>query len=119
MGGGPIERLIVEVDVLVVDDRPLLVPHDVVAVQAIAILVEIVLAFGARIFLDRENCLADFRWLRSAGLVDRHGQDGDGIIGPGALVVGRGLVGIAIGLAKGFRSFAGIFRVVRHAVGAV
>src|SRR4051812_41925766 len=72
---GPFGRSIVEVDVLVVDDRPLLVPHDVVAVQTVAILVEIVFAFGAGMFLDRQNSLADFRRLRGAGLVDRHGQD--------------------------------------------
>ena len=47
----PATRSIVEVDMLVVDDRPLLVPYDVVAVQTVAILVEIILAFRARKFL--------------------------------------------------------------------
>src|SRR3981081_2402756 len=48
---GPATRSIVEVDVLVVNDRPLLVPHDVVAVQTVAVLVEIILAFRAGKFL--------------------------------------------------------------------
>src|SRR3954452_19435667 len=86
---GPIGRSIVEVNMLVVDDGALLVPDDVVAVQPVAILVEIIFALRAGIFLDRQNSLADFRRLRGTGLVDRHGQDGDCVIGPGALVVGR------------------------------
>src|SRR5947199_10643591 len=76
-GRRPIGRSIVEVDMLVVDDGALLVPDDVVTMQAIAILIEIVLAFGAWIFLDRQNRLADFRRLRGASLVDRHSEDGD------------------------------------------
>src|SRR4030088_1081313 len=91
-------RSIVEVDVLVVNDRPLLVPHDVIAVQTVAVLVEIVLAFGARGLLGGQERLADFAGVGRAGLVDRRRQDGNGIVGPGALVIRRCLVGVAIGL---------------------
>src|SRR5487761_1944204 len=104
---------------LVVDDGALLVLHDVVAVQAVAILVKIILAFRTWKFFQRENGLADFCRIGRAGLVDRRRQDGDRIVGPGALVIRRGLVGSAIGLAESLRSLAGIFRIVGHAVGAV
>src|SRR5260370_3116928 len=107
----PATRSIVEVDMLVVDDRPLLVPHDVVAVQTVAVLVEIIFAFCASGFLGGKDRLADFSGIGRAGLFDRRRQDGDGIVGPGALVIGSGLVGLAIGLAEGLRSLAGIFRV--------
>ncbi len=53
----PIARSIVEVDVLVEDDVALVVLHDVVAVQAVAVLVEIIFALGAREFLGRPGSL--------------------------------------------------------------
>src|SRR5260370_35168400 len=96
---GPATRSIVEVDMLVVDDRPLLVPHDVVAVQTVAVLVEIIFAFCASGFLGGKDRLADFSGIGRAGLFDRRRKDGEGIVGPAALVVGSGLVGLAIGLA--------------------
>src|ERR1700728_3266100 len=65
---GPATRSIVEVDVLVVDDGALLVPHDVVAVQAVAIGVEIIFAFGAGDFFQAENRFADFVGIGRAGL---------------------------------------------------
>src|ERR1700722_15230799 len=111
-------RSIVEVDVLVVDDRALFVSHDVVAVQAIAILVEVIFAFRTGEFFGAKDGLADFRRIGRAGLVDRGRQDGDGIVGPRTLVVRRGLVGVAIGLAEALRGVAGVFRIVRHAIGA-
>src|ERR1700693_4257864 len=109
-------RSIVEVDMLVVDDGPLLVPHDIVAVQAVAVLVKIILALRTRKLFQRENRLADFCGIGRAGLVDRRRKDGDGIVGPGALVIRRGLVGIAIGFAESLRSLAGIFGVVGHTI---
>src|ERR1700736_1153246 len=115
---GPATRSIVEVDMLVVNDRPLLVLHDVVAVQTVAVLIEIVFAFRAGHFLGGKDRLADFPGIGRAGLVDRRRQDGNGIVRPGALVIRRGLVGVAIGLAEGLRSLAGIFRVVRNPIGA-
>src|SRR5664279_1770597 len=103
---------------LVVNDRALLVPHHIVAVQAVAIGIEIVFAFGAGVFLDRQNGLTDFGRVGRTGLVDRRRQDGDGIVGPGALVIRRGLVGFAIGGAERLRGGAGIFGVVRHSISA-
>src|SRR5436309_30103 len=104
---GPATRSVVEIDMLVVDDRALLVPHDIVAVQTIAVLVEIIFAFGAGVFLHRENGFTDLGRVGGAGFVDRRGEDGDGVIGPGALVIGCELVGVAIGLAESLRRFAG------------
>src|SRR5580692_993579 len=96
-------RSIVEVDVLVVDDRALFVSHDVVAMQTVAILVEIIFAFRTGIFFQRENGFTDLAGVGRAGLVDRRRQDGDGVVRPGALVVRRGLVGVAIGFAEALR----------------
>src|ERR1700722_18766612 len=67
----PATRLIVEVDMFVVDDGALLIPHDVITMQAVAVLVEIVFAFCAGIFFAGENGLADFCRIGRAGLVDR------------------------------------------------
>src|SRR5258708_38523174 len=47
---GPAARSIVKVDMLVVDDGALFVSHDVVAMQTVAILVEIIFALRAGIF---------------------------------------------------------------------
>src|SRR6266852_4876758 len=107
-GGTDNARSIVEVDMLVVDDGALLVLHDVVAVQAVAVLVKIILAFRAGIFFYSENGVPDFCRIGRAGLVDRRGQNGDGVIGPRALGIRRGLVGLALGFAEGLRSLVGI-----------
>src|SRR3979411_3253304 len=101
-GGADNAGSVVEVDMLVENDGPLLVLHDVVAVQAVAVLVEIVFAFGAAALFGGNERLAHFGRIGRAGLVDRRRQDGEGIIGPRALVIRRGLVGFAIGLAEGF-----------------
>src|SRR3984957_16581180 len=85
---------IVEFDMLVVDDRALLVPHDVVAVQAITILVEIILALSSRKLLGRQDSLADLAGIGRASLVDRRRQHRDGIVGPAALVIRREFVGV-------------------------
>src|SRR5271169_2506492 len=69
-GAGPLARSIVELDMLVEDDGPLFVPHDVVTVQTVAVLVEIIFAFGTREFFQRKNGLADFSWVVRARLVD-------------------------------------------------
>src|SRR6201998_1116276 len=105
-------RSIVELDMLVEDDRPLLIPHDVVTVQTIAILVKIIFAFGAGEFFQRKNGLANFYGIGRTGLVDRRRKDGDGIEGPGALDVGRSLVGLAIGFAASPRRIARLLGVV-------
>src|SRR6187402_2310913 len=110
---------VVELDVLVELDRTLLVLHDVVAVQTVAVLVEIVFALGARELLDREDGFADLGRLGRAGLVDGRRQDVDGVEGPGALVVGRDLDGIAVDLAERLRALAGILGIVGNAIGIV
>src|SRR6267143_5570867 len=84
-GGADNAGSIVEVDMLVVNDGSLLIPHDVVAVQTVAILIKIILAFRTGILFYGENGLTDFRWIGLSGLVDRSRQDGDGVVGPGAL----------------------------------
>src|ERR1700760_4147759 len=104
---------------LVEDDIALVVAHDVVAVQAVAVLVEIVFAFGPGHLLDRQDGLAHLDRIGGAGLVDRRGEDGDRIVGPRTLVVGGDLVGIAIGLAERLRAGAGILGIVGDAVGPV
>src|SRR6267143_64880 len=117
-GGADNAGSVVEVDMLVVNDGPLLVLHDVVAVQAVAVLVKIILAFRAGIFFHGENSLTDFCGVGRAGLVDRRSQDGDRVVGPGALVIRCGLVGLAIGSAEGLGRLVGVFRVIGHAIGA-
>src|SRR3954466_7750769 len=114
----PAARLVVEVDVLVVNDGALFVPHDIVAVQTVAILIEIVFALGARGLLGGKQSFADFARIGRTRLVDGGGQDSDGIVGPCALVVGRGLVSLTIGFAERLRRFAGFFRVIRHSIGS-
>src|SRR5262249_13405994 len=103
---------------LVEDDVALVVLHDVVAVQPVTVLVEIVLALGAGVLLRRENGVADLVRIRRASLVDRRRENGDGVVGPGALVVRRNLVGVAVHLAEGLRGFTGILGIVGDAVGA-
>src|SRR3954468_1359316 len=78
--------LILEVDPLREGDVALVVLHDVVAVQPVAVLVEIVLALGALMPLDRQDRLADRLRVGAAGLVDGERQHGDRVEGPGGLV---------------------------------
>src|SRR5450631_3117219 len=106
-------------DVLVEDDGAVLVPDDVVAVQAVAIGIEVVLALGAWMFPDRQDGFADRRWVGLAGLVDRHAKHGDGVVRPRRLIVRRHLRHLAIDLAEGLRTRARVFRIVRDAEGAV
>src|SRR5271169_5382255 len=103
----PALRSIVEFDMLVVDDHSLLVPHDIVAVQAVAILVEIIFALCSRKLLGRQDGVADLAGIGRARLIDRGRQYGDGVVRPGTLVVRSEFVGFAVGLAKRLRSLAG------------
>src|SRR3974390_11620 len=93
---GPFARSVVEFDVLVENDVALVVFDDVVAVQAVAVLVEIVFALGARELFDGQDGLADLRRIGRAGLVDRGRKHVHGVIGPGTLVVRRDLDEVAI-----------------------
>src|SRR6202011_6425849 len=94
------------------DNAPLVVLHDVVAVQTVTVLIEIIFAFGAREFLDRQHRFANFLRLGRTGLVARRGEQRDGIGGPRTLVIRRQLEGVAIGFAEGFRSLAGILGII-------
>src|SRR3981189_846699 len=93
-GGTANPASIVEVDMLGVNDGALLVLHDVVAVQAVAVLVKIILAFRAGIFFHGENSLTDFCGVGRAGLVDRRSPAGGPIATAGDLVIRCGLVGL-------------------------
>src|SRR5580692_961911 len=75
---------------LVEDDAPLLVAHDIVSVQAIAELIEIVLALRAFVALDREHRVANLVWIGRTRLVDADRQDPNRVIGPRALEIGLG-----------------------------
>ena len=111
---------IVEFDVLVEDDLALLVAHDVVAVQAVAVLVEIVFALGALVALRGEDRVADFVRIGRAGLVDRGAEHADRVIGPGAVIVGLASWRPRdIALANSFASGLEFLGVVGDAVGAL
>jgi hypothetical protein len=75
---------------LVEDDGPLLVAHDVISVQAIAELVEVVLALRAFVALDGQHRVAYFTRVGRTRLVDADGEDSNRVIGPRALEVGLG-----------------------------
>ncbi|BAQ46434.1 tungsten-containing formylmethanofurandehydrogenase, subunit B [Methylobacterium aquaticum] len=110
---------LVEVDALVEDDVALVVAHHVVAVQAVAVLIEVVGALGALVPADGEECLADRLRVGLAGGVDGLRQHRHGVEGPGGLVVGGELHHAPVGLAEVARRVARFFRVIRHPVGVV
>src|ERR1700722_10310026 len=74
-------RSIRKLDVLVEYDGSLFVAHDVVAVQAVAELVEVVFALGALVALGREDGFADLAGVGRGGLVYRAAQHADRVIG--------------------------------------
>ena len=84
---GYVRRSVREFDVLVENDGPLLVAHDVVSVQAVAELVEVVFALRALVALGGQDRVADLAGVGRARLVDRRAQNADRIIGPGAVLV--------------------------------
>src|SRR5262245_40685663 len=67
---------VVELDVLVENDAAVVVAHDVVAVQAVAVRVEVVSAFGAGEALGGEDRLADRLGVEALCGVDRAREDG-------------------------------------------
>src|ERR1700693_1856367 len=75
-------RSIGEFDMLVEGNISLVVLHDVVAVQTVAVLVEIIFALGSRVFLGGKDRLANFPRVGRAGLVDRRAQHIDGVVRP-------------------------------------
>src|ERR1700733_14574075 len=66
-----------ELDMLVEDDRPLLVAHDVVAMKAIAELGEVLFALGSLVALDRKHRVANLLRIRRPCFVDADGQSAD------------------------------------------
>src|SRR5277367_3375103 len=92
---------VLELDMLVEDDHAFFVAHDVVAMQAVAEFVEIIFALGALVALGRQDRGADLVGVGRAGFVDGGAENADRVIGPGAVVVGRG---IGYGRVK-FREF--------------
>ena len=63
--------LLAEVDMLDEHDLAVIVLDDVVAVEPIAILIEIVGALSARVALDAQDRLADLLRLKTLSIVDR------------------------------------------------
>src|SRR5947209_19953809 len=109
-------ELVVELDVLVEDDRALLVLHDVVTVETVPVLVEIVLAFRALMTFDRKDRVAYRLRLGGSGLVDGDAEDGDRVVRPGRLIIRRGLGNVAVHFSEGLRGFARILGVIGDAV---
>ena len=65
------DSLFAEVDMLDEHDLAVIVFDDVVAVEPIAVLIEIVSALGARVALDAQDRLADLVRLKTLSVVDR------------------------------------------------
>lgn len=86
-GKRPQRTSVVELDMLVEDDRALVVLDDIIAVQSVAIGVEIIFTFGAREFFGGQYRVANFAGLGRVGGLDRIRQHVDGIIGPRTLAI--------------------------------
>ena len=87
------DSLFAEVDVLDEHDLAVIVFDDVVAVEPIAVLIEIVGALGARVALDAQDRLADLLRLKTLSVVDRERQNMNRVVGPCPMEIGRRLVG--------------------------
>src|SRR6516162_96078 len=85
--------LVAEVDMLDEHDLAVIVFDDVVAVEPIAVLIEIVGALNARVVLDAQNRLADLLRLKTLSVVDRERKNMNSVVGPCPIVIGRRLVG--------------------------
>src|SRR6267142_1374036 len=78
----PVRASVVELDVFFENDRAVVVAHDVVAVQAVAVLVEVESAFGARETFCAKDCLTDRFRIRALGLVYRAREQRHRVVGP-------------------------------------
>src|SRR5262245_18679984 len=78
----PSRSLLRVVDVLDESDRALVVVHDVVAAQAVAVLVEAVGALDAFVAAGAEDCLADRVRVGALGLIHRVRQHLHRVVGP-------------------------------------
>ena len=89
----PADCLLAEVDVLDEHDLAVIVLDDVVAVEPIAVLIEIVGALNARVALDAQDRLADLLRLKTLSVVDRERKNMNSVVGPCPREGGRRLVG--------------------------
>src|SRR5271156_203215 len=103
---------------LVEHDDALLVAHDVVAVQAVAELIEIVFALGTLVAFGGKYRLEDLVRVGRARLVDRRAEDADRVVGPGAVKVGRNIRDRAVESSEYFRFRARVDGEVGDAVDA-
>src|SRR5262249_38327787 len=85
--------LLAEVDMLDEHDLAVIVFDDVVAVEPIAVLIEIVGALNARVVLDTQDRLADLLRLKTLSVVDRERQNKNSVVGPCPMEIGGRLVG--------------------------
>src|SRR6516225_1656764 len=85
--------LLAEVDMLDEHDLAVIVLDDVVAVEPIAVLIEIVGALNARVVLDAQDRLADLLRLKTLSVVDRESQNMNSVVGPCPMEIGGRLVG--------------------------
>src|SRR6516164_3216361 len=88
----PANFLLSEVDILDEHDLAVLVFDDVVAVEPIAVLIEIVGALDARVALDAQDRLADLLRLKTLSVVDRERKNTNNVVGPCTIGIGRRLV---------------------------
>ena len=71
----PADSLLAEVDMLDEHDLAVIVLDHVVAVEPVAVLIEIVGALDARVALDTQDRLADLLRLKTLSVVDRERQN--------------------------------------------
>src|ERR1700688_3963551 len=98
----PASPSVVEIDALLDNDVAIVVLDDVVAVQAVAILVEIVDSLDAAIALHGEQRVADLLRVDAARPGARLGENMDRGIGPWRKKIRRGLVAGKIFFRKRF-----------------
>ena len=75
------------------DDLTVIVLNNIVAVQSVAVPVEVVGAFGTRVALHVQDRLADLLGLEALGVVDGERQHMNRVVGPCSEEVGRRSVG--------------------------
>ena len=92
----PRRCLVAEVDMLDEHDLTVIILDDVVAVEPIAVLIEIVGALNARVVLDAQDRLADLLRLKTLSVVDRERQNMNSVVGPCPMEIGGRLVGCLV-----------------------
>jgi hypothetical protein len=74
--------LVVEINVLLENDDAVVVSNDVIAVQAVAILVKVVRTFGTRVALHVQDRLADLLGIETLSVIDGERQHMNRVIRP-------------------------------------